>query len=89
VRDGGIIPMAATTSLSNGKYDLIIRHYGEKESEYNLYDDDGITFNYEKGDFTWRKISVKHNKKGQLKGTILPAEKGKPDNIGKVEWDFR
>ena len=89
VRDGGIIPMAANASVSNVKTDIIIRHYGEKESEYNLYDDDGKTFNYEKGEFAWRKISVKRDKKGKLKGTISPVEIGKPDNIGLVTWDLK
>lgn len=89
VRDGGIIPMAISTSLNNEKTDLVIRHYGEKESEYMLYDDDGATFNYEKGEFSWRKISVTHDKKGKLKGVVAPAEKGKPDGIGQVSWDFK
>ncbi|MFN5422987.1 MAG: TIM-barrel domain-containing protein [bacterium] len=89
VRDGGIIPMATVSAVTSGKYDLVVRYYGEKEAEYKLYDDDGQTYDYEKGAFSWRTISVKRNKKGELKGSISPAEKGKPDNIGSVIWDFK
>lgn len=89
VRDGGIIPMATVSTVAEGRYDLVVRHYGEKEAEYHLYDDDGQTYGYEQGAYSWRKISVKRNNKGQLQGSIAPAEKGKPDNIGSVNWDFK
>lgn len=89
VRDGGIIPMATVSAVAPGKYDLVIRHYGQKESHYDLYDDDGQSYDYEQGAYSWRNISVKRNKKGELKGSISPANKGKPDNIGMVTWDFK
>jgi alpha-D-xyloside xylohydrolase len=89
VRDGGIVPMATVSAVTPGKYDLIIRHYGDKEAEYHVYDDDGQTYDYEHGAYSWRKISVKRNNKGQLQGSIAPAEKGKPDNIGSVSWEFK
>jgi alpha-glucosidase (family GH31 glycosyl hydrolase) len=89
VKDGGIIPMmpAAMHAPSAGqKYDLEIRYYGSKPSGYMLYDDDGETFDYEKGIFSWREIKVGADKKGKPEGAISKAEKGKPDNIGKVTW---
>lgn len=89
VRDGGIIPMATVTERSTGKFDLLLRHYGEQESEYNLYDDDGETYDYERGAYSWRKLAVKRNKKGEWTGTISPAGNGKPDNIRTVTWDFK
>jgi alpha-D-xyloside xylohydrolase len=67
----------------------VIRYYGDKESSYQLYDDDGKTFNYEKGAFSWRTIVVKKDAEGKLTGTISTAEKNKPDNIGKVSWEFK
>ena len=91
VKDGAIIPFmnAMLHTPSHGeKFDLEIRHYGKANSTYYLYDDDGETFNYEKGEYSWRKIEVKRNKKGKLMGTISKAEKGKPDNIGNVTWEF-
>lgn len=61
VRDGGIIPMKESTQIaqvSGEKDNLIIRFYGTKEASYMLYDDDGETFDYEKGAFSWREIRV-------------------------------
>lgn len=53
-----------------------------------LYDDDGETFDYEKGEYSWREIRVSRNKSGQWQGTISDAEAGKPDNIAEVTWKF-
>jgi alpha-glucosidase (family GH31 glycosyl hydrolase) len=70
------------------KVDLEIRHYGEKPGRYLLYDDDGETFNYEKGEYSWREIKAEKDKKGKWKGTLSAPEKGKPNTIGKVTWKF-
>jgi alpha-D-xyloside xylohydrolase len=89
VRNGGIVPMAVNNTVAEGKFDLVIRYYGDKETSYQLYDDDGKTFDFEKGAFSWRTIVVKKDSQGKLMGTISNAEKNKPDNIGKVTWDFK
>jgi alpha-D-xyloside xylohydrolase len=84
VKDGGVIPMmtAMLHAPKNGqKVDIEVRYYGEKPGSYMLYDDDGETFNYERGEYTFREIKV--SKSG---GTISPAAKGKPDNVGKVTF---
>ena len=91
VKDGGIIPMMPAllhAPKMGEKVDLEIRYYGEKEGNYNLYDDDGETFNFEKGQLSWRKIKVIRQKNGQFKGSISAAEKGKPNTIGKVSFNF-
>ncbi|MDH6310972.1 alpha-glucosidase (family GH31 glycosyl hydrolase) [Dysgonomonas sp. PFB1-18] len=91
VKDGGVIPMMNVrlhAPSANEKVDIEIRHYGTKESSYSLYDDDGLTFDYEKGMFSWRKIEIKKDKKGQLAGKISTPEKGKPDTVGKVTFRF-
>ena len=89
VKDGGIIPMMQPrlqAPKSNEQVELEIRFYGEQAGKYSLYDDDGETFNYEKGEFSWREIKVEKDKNGKWKGTIYPAEKGKPNTVGKVTW---
>jgi alpha-D-xyloside xylohydrolase len=53
-----------------------------------LYDDDGESYNYEKGMYSWRKITVVKQKNGQWKGVISKPEKGKPDTVGKITWRF-
>ena len=91
VKDGGIIPMFETDriSLKSGdKNNLIIRFYGNKEGSFKLYDDDGETFDYEKGAFSWREIKVTSDKKGKMNGVVAKAEKGKPDNFGSVKFNF-
>lgn len=92
VKDGGIIPMlkhaALRTPHIGQTFDLEIRHYGKADGNYRLYDDDGETFDYERGEFSWREITVRHDKKGYLKGSISKVEKGKPDNIANITWKF-
>lgn len=91
VKDGGIIPMMPPmlhAPKAGEKVDLEIRYYGEKPGHYLLYDDDGETFNYEKGDYSRRDIKVEKDKKGRLKGTIAAPEKGKPNTVGKLTWKF-
>lgn len=88
VKDGGIIPMMPAmlhAPKSGQKVDLEIRYYGEKPGEYALYDDDGETFNYEHGDYSFRTINVVRQG-GSIKGMLSSAVKGKPDNIGKVTF---
>ena len=70
------------------KVNLEIRHYGKADGAYRLYDDDGETFDYEKGAYSWRDITVTRDKKGKLKGAISKAEKGKPNSIANVTWKF-
>ena len=53
-----------------------------------LYDDDGETFDYEKGEYSWRTLTVKADKMNKLIGEISKAEKNKPNTIGKVTWRF-
>jgi alpha-D-xyloside xylohydrolase len=91
VKDGGIIPMMQPllhAPKPGEKVDLEIRYYGTKPGKYLLYDDDGETFNYEKGEYSFREISVKKNNEGKLVGTISEAIKGKPNTVGNVVWKF-
>jgi alpha-D-xyloside xylohydrolase len=91
VKDGGIIPMTETrlhAPAKGEKINIEVRHYGEKPGRYLLYDDDGETFDYEKGDYSWREITVAKNRRGQWEGAVAKAGKGKPDNVGKVTFVF-
>jgi alpha-glucosidase (family GH31 glycosyl hydrolase) len=81
VRNGGIIPMIPVhrhAPEAGQKLILELRHYGDAEGSFNLYDDDGRTFNYEKGEYSFTQLSVKKDKKGMLKGVVNFPEKGKP-----------
>lgn len=90
-KDGAILPFMEAmlhAPKPGQKVNLNIRHYGKADGFYRLYDDDGETFNYEKGDYSWREIKVLRGKNGNLKGFISKAEKGKPDHIASVAWKF-
>ena len=86
VKDGGIIPMMRPllhAPKAGEKVDIAIRYYGEKPGRYLLYDDDGETFDYEKGAYSWREIKVENKR-----GTISDPVKGKPNTIKNVTWKF-
>ncbi|MDN5202263.1 glycoside hydrolase family 31 protein [Fulvivirgaceae bacterium BMA10] len=92
VKDGGIIPMIPKRRQAPGKEEklpLEIRHYGGKEATYNLYDDDGTSFDFEQGAHSWTSFKiVKHPKKG-LQGTMSKPQKNKPFSYDrKVTWKF-
>jgi alpha-D-xyloside xylohydrolase len=91
VKDGGIIPYMPAmlhAPKAGEKFDIEVHYYGTKNNIYKLYDDDGESYDYEKGQYSWREIKVERQASGEMKGNISPAEKGKPNNIGNVTWKF-
>jgi alpha-glucosidase (family GH31 glycosyl hydrolase) len=88
VKDGGIIPMVPYSKDSESqKQPLEIRHYGELQNEFMLYDDDGLTFNYENGEFSWTKLSAKSDTDGQLLG-YTKRVRGRNYSFDKMNWKF-
>jgi alpha-glucosidase (family GH31 glycosyl hydrolase) len=91
VRDGGIIPMVPVSlhALRPGeKVPVEVRHYGEAQSEFTLYDDDGLSFDYEKGAFAQVKLTASKDQKGKWVGKVSAAQKGKPFAYNKFTWKF-
>jgi alpha-glucosidase (family GH31 glycosyl hydrolase) len=91
VKDGGIIPMMKPrlhAPAMGEKVDLEIRYYGTKPGHYLLYDDDGETFNYEKGDYSFREVKIVTNTAGKPVGTISAPVAGKPNTVGELSWMF-
>lgn len=90
VKDGGIIPMipAKLHAPKNGEIlPLEIKHYGTAEGKFMLYDDDGESFNYEKGEYSWTELKAAKTDDGKLKGEMNRLD----DNIfnySKAEWFF-
>lgn len=59
VKDGGSVPMfPPIRQIENKQYPLEVRHYGNAPGIYDLYDDDGETFNYQKGEFVRIVLTV-------------------------------
>ncbi len=89
VRDGGIIPMMPPVlKIGKEKLPVEIRYYGQKESSYHLYDDDGESFDYEKGKFTRITLSVKKDKTGMLKGTVNTPKGATVWSYSQFTWKF-
>ena len=89
VKDGALIPMMKPqlrAPKAGEKINLEIRHYSTKDGSYRLYDDDGETFDYEKGAYSWRELKIEKQANGKSKNSVSPAEKGKPDNLGTMTW---
>lgn len=89
VKDGGIVPMYPPISVLNDeKYPLEIRHYGHLPATYELYDDDGTTYDYLEGEFTRVEISVDVDDSGNKKGSFKVPEKQKLWSIGDYTFKF-
>jgi alpha-D-xyloside xylohydrolase len=90
VKDGGIIPMMPSANnihQMEADIPLEIRHYGNQPGEHYLYDDDGESFDYEKGIFSITKMEVTR-KRGKLTGKILNPEGSWPSRYGRTKWVF-
>ena len=82
VKDGGIIPLwPKLTKVATEKHPVEIRYYGTKPSTYELYDDDGETYDYEKGEYLRIPIEVKVDSEGKKKGEVRVPE-------GKSTWSY-
>ena len=89
VKDGGIIPMIPPILHSPVKdqvLPLTVRYYGTKENSWNLYDDDGETFDFEKGTNSWTKLEVKKDQNGNLKGGNPTT--GASFHYNNIGWEY-
>jgi len=89
VRDGGIIPMTSSVlRIGKEKLPIEVRHYGQKESSFQLYDDDGESFDYEKGKFSRINLSVKKDKNGVLQGNVFIPSGASIWSYSEFNWHF-
>ncbi|MHA8053982.1 TIM-barrel domain-containing protein [Aquirufa sp. OSTEICH-129A] len=92
VKDGAMIPMVPVhrqAPKDGQSFVLEIRHYGQKASTWKIYDDDGRTFNFEKGSYTWTELGVKKGTNGQLEP--WPKRVDPKPNFGylpDITWTF-
>lgn len=90
VKDGAIIPMIGSRNQAprpSEALTLEVRKYGNKESHYFLYDDDGVSFNYETGAFSWSELTAKMED-GKWKGEIKTGNPAAFHYSQKVTWVF-
>ncbi len=87
VRDGGIIPMIPARRQAPKAGEVLpleVRVYGSAPGSFELYDDDGLSFDFEKGSFS--RVTLKA---AAGKGSMSTPQKGKPFGYEKkVSWTF-
>ncbi len=69
VREGALIPTIAPqprAGRNTKNTALIVRHYGNGPAEGRMYDDDGETFNQEKGSYAWYSLFSRDGTSGLL-----------------------
>ena len=91
VRDGGLVPMIAARQFAPGPDDVLpleVRHYGTSPGAMQLYDDDGETFDYERGERSWTRLEAVRDDTGAWKGTITPDSTGQRWRYGPVRWTW-
>jgi len=90
VKDGGIIPMIESRNQMPGPDEVLpleVRHYGTAEASFMLYDDDGTSFDYEKGKYSWSELSASQKGK-KMKGDLKVGNKDAFHYEKKVKWLF-
>jgi alpha-D-xyloside xylohydrolase len=85
VREGAVIPMlkepVTNTSRAYGQA-LEVRHYGTTPGSFELFEDDGVTFDYERGRYRIRRLSVGAGEGGHLSLTEALVKDGAPPMFG-------
>ena len=69
VREGAVIPMLKEPVTNTGRaygQALEVRHYGSAPGTFDLFEDDGRTFDYERGRYRIRRLSVEAGEGGRL-----------------------
>jgi alpha-glucosidase (family GH31 glycosyl hydrolase) len=88
VKEGAIIPMLYSEKSidQKGNLGLEVRHYGLGENTYLLYNDDGESFDYEKGEYSVTELKVTREENGNLAGSSKPLSKNKEFCYSEIHW---
>jgi alpha-glucosidase (family GH31 glycosyl hydrolase) len=91
VKDGGIVPLLAEGEDLQAFIhwrSLEVRHYGEAEGVFCLYDDDGETFAYEQGDWSRVELSAQRDGSGRWRGVVTRLTSGERETLPLCDWRF-
>jgi alpha-glucosidase (family GH31 glycosyl hydrolase) len=91
VKDGALVPLIPERQWAPGSEEVLpleVRHYGELPGALALYDDDGETFDYERGEYSWTVLRVTRDARGAWQGTVTPDARGKRWRYSDVTWKF-
>lgn len=90
VKSGSVIPMMPDlphVPQAGTRVALELVHFGSEPGEGLLYDDDGETFNYEKGECGWWKATVTQNADGEFNGKLTGPD-GEIPSYDSINWRF-
>lgn len=91
VKDSGIIPMIPAALRAPKATDILpveVRHYGTSAGQFKLYDDDGETFNYEKGQYGWTTLEAKKDSNANLTGEVITPTHDQKSHYRDFKWVF-
>jgi alpha-D-xyloside xylohydrolase len=90
VREGATIPLLVGDHLHvpapGEPADVELRHYGTEPGSTMLYDDDGTTFGYERGAYSWTPLVTRRGANGALVGEPPRPPAGKPFGYRTLTW---
>ena len=88
VREGAVIPMlkdaVTNTSRAFGQ-PIEVRHYGKAPGSFDLYEDDGKTFDYERGRYRVRRLRVQAGAGGGFSLSELIVKDGAAPMYGAAQ----
>ena len=90
VKDGALVPMIGERQWMPGPEEALpleVRHYGERRGETAVYDDDGASFDYERGEYSWTRLRVERDD-GGWRGRVLADPAGRAWRYSDVRWTF-
>lgn len=73
---------------SGERVDLEVRHYGAAAGAFDLYDDDGETYDHEQGACSWPRLRVDRSAEGVLVGTFELISGLDAATYGAMTWQF-
>ena len=91
VRDGSLVPMIGGRQWMPGPEESVpleVRHYGERSGELAVYDDDGASFDYERGEHSWTRLTVERDASGAWQGNVVPDPTGATWRYTDLRWTF-
>jgi alpha-D-xyloside xylohydrolase len=91
VKDGALVPMIGERQWAPGSDEVVpleVRHYGHAPGSLALYDDDGETFDYERGERSWTRLEAARDAAGAWKGTVTADPSGRRWRYSDVVWTF-
>ena len=88
VKEGAIIPMltkAVSSTEDAYGHPLTVQVYGNCDGRFDLYEDDGKSFDYEKGEYRIRRITLVQDQSGAPKVRETLVRNNGPAMFGPVQ----